>query len=835
MGFCLFTHFKTYRIGLFIHYYYELSRIHVLMADSNFASDREPVWRSNNDDDARGARRELVTQSPWLTPYLGLRARLSQVWLNRWTILLFLVLARVLFAIADLEDKINDARADAMSSCTTMESVGSTIASAPHYMATGVNELTAHGVEKAIDGLMSMLSMTITAVEEIVVFVINVYTQTYLCLITLAITGALHVALSVIEDVTKFINSTIGAIGKDLHSAIDGFDNDLNKAISGFDKLFGAKVPTLNVGGDLDKLDHLQLPSGLDQGLQKLNSSIPNFSQVNNLTQTALRFPFEELKKLVANHTGHYTFNRSLFPVPQKEKLSFCSNDNGINDFFDGLVDVEVTAKKIAIAVLVILAIGVIAPMTWWEIQRWKMMQKKARYLEDHAFDSLDAVYVVSRPWSSMMGIEVAKKVTDDYKRRTLVRWCIAYCTSTPALFVLSLGIAGVFSGLCHYFCLKALAHEAPQLAQEVDAFADKILDTVNNVSVKWSNETNGVILDMNQKINHDVFGWVNISTTALNNTLNTATDEMIKALNITFGGTILYQPILDVYNCLIGLKIAGIEKGLTWVQDHAHIDFPLLPNDTFSLSRATQKGAAATNDPHADQDGTSAIKNAVAKLVAKIEKHIIQETIIAAGVVLVWVVVLLFGCARTAWLIFAPHKTRAEGGHIWPGWINRHPSTASSVNSGGHRFARAHSKLAALRTRFNKSAPPPYVDSHAALSEKRQPPSPSVSTNPFVTPKLPDYSRGAATAGFAEPTLPHVDNAGSHFRGQDYTLQPRPFPSREDARMGSVNSGAVAPMATHPRASWRPEVQGAEPADGAPKRRGGERKDSLGMFGGGY
>ena len=829
------------------------------MADADFRSDHEPAWRSQNNDDARDARRDLVTQSPWLTPYLGLRARLSQVWLNRWTILILLVLVRTLFAVADLEDKINDARADAMSSCTSMENVGSTIASAPHYMASGVNELTAHGVEKAIDGLMSMLSLTITGVEEVVVFAINLYTQTYLCLITLAISGSLHVALSVIEDVTHFLNETIGAIGKDLHSAIDDFDSGLNKAITGFDKLFGAKVPQLNVGSDLDKLDHLQLPAGLDQGLQKLNSSIPNFGEVNNLTQTALRFPFEELKKLVANHTGHYTFNRSLFPVPGKEKISFCSSNDGINDFFNGLIDVEVTAKKVAIAVLVILAVAVIGPMTWWEIQRWKMMQKKAHYLNEHAFDSLDAVYVVSRPYSSMVGIEVAKKATDDYRRRTLIRWCIAYCTSPPALFLLSLGLAGVFSGLCHYFTLRALTHEIPQLTQDVDAFADKIVSTVNNVSVKWANETNGVILDMSDRINHDVFGWVNISTSALNHTLNVATDEMIKALNVTFGGTILYDPIMEVYNCLIGLKVAGIEKALTWVQDHAHIDFPLLPNDTLSLSNAAQKGAAASGNSKANQaadllsdandEGTSAIKNAVNKLIVKVRKHIIQETIIAAVIVLVWVIVLLIGCGRILWLMFTPNKTRGEGGQMWPGWLNRNPSGSGGGATLGDRFTGARGKLSSLRTRFaNRNNPPmpaTYVEKvpEVDMREKRAPPTPSLSTNPFFTPKLPDYDEHARDAGFAEPTLPNFeDNNGSNFRGVDYTLQPRPFPAHPASpvareRMGSVSSSAVAPVVGHPRASWRPEVVGnATSPDAVAKAAGrSQRMDSLGMFAGHY
>ena len=739
-----------------------------------------------------------------------------------------------------------------------MENVGSTLASAPHYMAQGINGLTAHGVEKAIDGLLQMLQLVVTGVEEVIIFAINVWTQTYLCLITMAVTGALHAVLDVTEDVANFINSTIGAIGKDLDSVINGFDNDLNKAISGFDKVFGAKIPTLNVSGDLDKLNHLQLPPGLDQGLQKLNSSIPNFDQVNNLTQTALRFPFEELKSLIANHTGNYTFNQSMFPVPQKQKLAFCSDDDSIDHFFNGLVDIEVTARKIAIAVLVLLAVGVIAPMTWWEIKRWQMMQNKAKYLDDHAYDSMDAVYVISRPYSSKVGIETAKRATEDYKRRTLIRWCIAYCTSTPALFVLSLGVAGLFSGLCHYFCLKALTHEVPQLTQQVDQFADKLLATVNNVSTSWANETNGVILDVNTKVNNDVFGWVNVSTTALNNTLNTATDEMIKGLNATFGGTVLYDPIMDVYNCLIGLKVAGIEKALTWVQDHAHIDFPLLPNNTFALSNlASKAGDDKDTDAAADflsnpaDQGSSAIQAVVAKLVAKIEKNIIQEIVISAVLVGVWLLVFVFGAGRTLWLFFRPHKTRGEGGQFWPSWVPRRggPSGGSGRGIGAGALGSFRSRLGGLKSRFGTRSStrssalwPEKGTAFANTEEKRvsTPPLREGDANPFATPRLPDFDRDVTNPFHdphppaAEPTLPNVeDNTGANYRGQGYTLQPRPFPGFGDelpvtpttpgmpaplnparVRTGSVSGGAVAPVLAHPRASWRPEVVGRSGVD---------------------
>lgn len=243
----------------------------------------------------------MPNTAPRLTPYVGLRGRLSQIWINRWTVLLLLVLVRMLLATRSLDDNLGSARKEALSACTGVESMGSAMASMPHYMSQGVNELTASGVEKAVNGLMSMLSLSVTGVEELVVFVVNLLTSTYVCLITLAVSGSLHTALQVVKDVGDFLNKTLGDIGSEIHKGIDGFQNDLNKftgALNSVPKIFGSdsQIPKLDIGGELDKLDHLQIPSSLDENLAKLNSSIPTFADVQNFTNNVIRTPFEQVK-----------------------------------------------------------------------------------------------------------------------------------------------------------------------------------------------------------------------------------------------------------------------------------------------------------------------------------------------------------------------------------------------------------------------------------------------------------------------------------------------------------------------------------------------------------
>lgn len=650
--------------------------------------------------DPNGSHGRIIPLNPdGITPYLGLRARLSQVWINRWTILLLLVLVRVLIAIGSLQDDMSTAKREALSACTSVESMGSSMASMPHYLSHGVNEMTASGVDSAVSALHSMLMMTVTGVEELVLFIVKIMFQTYLCLITLAVRGSVHVAVGVVEDAADFLNSTIKDIGKDIDKAVNKFEDGLNDFLSGLNSaasFFGGSVPTLNINGSVDELKDISLPSSIDKGLDKLNDSIPTFDEVNNFTQNVIRFPFEEVKKLMNESLGPYKFDRSVLPVPAKKQLTFCADNNGINKFFSGIDDLASTARKIFIAVLLIAATLACVPVAWQEIRRWRTMKERSQLVRKEAHDPMDVVYIVSRPYTAAAGIKSASRFSNS-RRQILVRWAVAYATSLPALFVLCLGIAGLFACLCQYILLRSVEKAVPELTTEVSAFADKVVDSLQNASAEWANDANDAIGHMNKDLNHNVFGWVNTSTSAVNDTLNTFVDKTTGVLNDTFGGTLLYDPIMGVFECLIGLKVESVQKGLTWVSDHAHIDFPLLPNDTFSRGAADSidgSSPKASDSFLADAgDQTSnKISEVVVRVVNKIEEGIKIEAIIAGVIVLIWVFIALIGIFRALMLFWGREKTRGEGAGLPSANPNLNPNPGFDVplSTMGGQYPRA-------------------------------------------------------------------------------------------------------------------------------------------------
>ncbi|KAK2736594.1 plasma membrane fusion protein prm1 [Myotisia sp. PD_48] len=607
-----------------------------------------------------------------ITPYLGLRSRLSQIWINKWTILLLLVLIRLLIAVGSLNDNMASAKREALSACTGVESMGSAMASMPHYMSKGVNELTASGVEKAVHGLMAMLMLAVTGVEEMVLFFIHVLTSTYLCLITLAVSGSLHAALKVIEEAGDFINKTAKEIGSTISKGVDGFEKEINKFVEGINTITSAfggdkEIPKLDIGDSLDKLKDLHLPSSMDQGLEKLKDNIPKFDDVQDFTDNILRTPFEAVKKLINESISDFKFDRSVFPVPPKEQLSFCSDDDGINSFFNGLSSNISKAQKIFIGILIVGAILACVPMAWREIRRWRLMKDRSVLVQKDAHDPMDVVYIVSRPYTSTSGLKIANWFQDG-RRQVLVRWVVAYATSTPALFVLSLGIAGLLSCACQVILLYIVKKEVPGLTGHVSQFADKVVHSLNNASEQWAIGTNGAIDSINADINEKVFGWVNETTIPVNNTLTAFVDKTSKALNDTFGGTILYEPIKEVLNCLIMLKVEGIQKALTWATEHAHVDFPNVRQDVFSLGAVQSISSDNSTNPDSflanPGDKTAdKITSVVTRVTESLLEGIKVEAFISTGLIILWLVVLLMAIIRALSLAFRRDKMRGEGG----------------------------------------------------------------------------------------------------------------------------------------------------------------------------
>lgn len=634
--------------------------------------------------DIRKVQKTKANNSPYITPYLGLRSRLSQIWINRWTILLLLVLVRVVILIGQLNSNVDDAKDKALSACTKVEDLGSAMASMPHYLSLGVNNMAATGIEKAVDAMLVMLDLLMTGVEAMIYFFISFMVGTYTCLLTALVHGALDVVASVTEDATKAFNTVIDSATGEIQTISGGLEKTLNDITKGIeDSIFGSilpEIPTVNFTEPINKLKSFDIKADdFVKDVRKLNDDIPTFDEVQNMTKEAIAIPFNFVRKALNDSYGNYKFNRDVFPLAQKEKLTFCSNNDSLNGFFDGLFSLIAKAKIIFIVVLSLLAIAAIAPMAWLEIKRWRMQQRHAKLIDENRYDSMDVVYISSRSLTSTLGIKFGSRFTG--KRQILARWCFAYATSTPALFVLSLAIAGFFSCLCQVIMLQAVKNEVPALAQEVGLFADNVVSSINSVSEEWATDANGIIKGLNSDINDDVLSYVTNATSAVNKTINVFMDTMDDGLQTVFNGTVLLDPIKTVIHCVIGLKIESLQKGLTWVHDNSKITLPLFANDTFSLgAKESLNGDSDLNSFLASPSSvtTDEVSGAVQKVTDWMHRNIVQEALISLGILLAYIIVVLIGVTRAL-------AGMAMRGEARPGVESHYNEDDEAQNTQGH------------------------------------------------------------------------------------------------------------------------------------------------------
>ncbi|PFH62409.1 hypothetical protein XA68_13635 [Ophiocordyceps unilateralis] len=587
--------------------------------------------------DSGEARKPHVLYSrqsgPSYTPYLGLPSRLSQIWINRWTILLLLVLVRLLLLIGQLNHNVGDAKAKALSACTKVEDIGSGMASMPHYLSLGVNELAASGIEKAVEAMVKGLDLIMLGVQGIIFFYINFITATYVCLITALVHGSLELVASVTEEATKAFNKVIDGTATEIQEVANGLEKAVKKVTDGIEHSiighFVPDIPKVDFSKPLDKLKKFDLDSNdFAKDVRKLNKDLPNFDQVQNLTKQAIAIPFDLARKALNSTLGNYKFNRDVFPQAQKQRLTFCSDNDKLESFFEHLFGLLRKTRVTFAVLLSILAAAAMLPMAWFEIRRWRRQQKHAGLVATNKYDPMDVIYIASRPVTATCGIKLASKFRG--RRQVLMRWGFAYATSVPAIFVLSLAIAGLFSCLCQLILLKVVEREIPAVSHQVGEFAGE---------------------GLNDDINRDVLMYVTNATDAVNKTIDIFLNTMQDGLETVFNGTVLLDPIKSVVHCVIGIKLESVQKGLTWVHNHAHVNFPLFDNKTFSLGASNS--ISGDSDLHTflaspSSVTTDEVSGAVNGVLVWLQNTLAQEALISTGILLIYVIVVLLGVIRT-------------------------------------------------------------------------------------------------------------------------------------------------------------------------------------------
>ncbi|OBZ74548.1 Plasma membrane fusion protein PRM1 [Grifola frondosa] len=164
------------------------------------------------------------------------------------------------------------------------------------------------------------------------------------------------------------------------------------------------------------------------------------------------------------------------------------------------------------------------------------------------------------------------------------------YVFHLPALACFLIGFFGLLCIELQLIAIGPLSHKySQQAATSVSDFSNVIALSINvsmyNRSATYANAVNARVDSVQSTITDRMFGWVNGTTTMLNNTINTFYMGIQTAVSTGFNGMVLESPVQEFIRCLIGSKVNAIENALTFLHDNLYVDIPRVNETVLVLS----------------------------------------------------------------------------------------------------------------------------------------------------------------------------------------------------------------------------------------------------------
>ncbi|CAG8558138.1 23776_t:CDS:2, partial [Gigaspora rosea] len=605
-----------------------------------------------------------------IQPYVGLNGRLSLAWITYPIIALFFIILRLIIAMGSIQPLVDKVKEKALSSCNSLELATSTLVSLPHFTADGFNRATIDSINLSIKGVSKTLDFGILALEGIIVWIIHVYRGTLKCLLEFAINGSISSVAEAIKALQAFSTTQLtnikSGIDNDISSANAAL-NSVRNAISTAGSLIGGiNVPNIAIPS-ADALNSFQLPSSNNvAGLDALSQNIPTIADIETTLDNIVTIPFEQLRTLIQSTMSNLTFNQELLPVPPSNNLKFCASSLDLS-VLDQLSHDLVKAATIGIVIIFLIGLIMIlfnAFYIWFSYKRFMIhINRTVTTVQLITVNSsresiLDIIKIAEHPLISRWIIKTSKffKRTEN---KNLYRWYWDYILYKPALICLIIGIAGVLGIYLQIVILNIVRqnYRGP-IQQAIGSFGNTVLNLMNsqlnNTSQQFANGSNSVISTLENGINQNLLGWVNTTTTTLNNTLNTAIDDITTLIQTTFQGVpALSSAVQQILNCVIFAKIEGIQAGLTFIKDHAVIGLPRVNDNILMISplrmqevvnEATDKLVGPQNDTNGGEIGG---------IFDDYENKLRSELVLFLVLVGAYVIVVLMGAIYVLWFIY--------------------------------------------------------------------------------------------------------------------------------------------------------------------------------------
>ncbi|KAF8160734.1 hypothetical protein B0H34DRAFT_349869 [Crassisporium funariophilum] len=628
-----------------------------------------------------------------LTPYLQLPHLLSLTWLAYPILSLIFVAFRLQLSLADAQSAVASAKDNLLTSCKAAEEAATSAASMPRYMALATNKQFAEAVNGSMNAARAALILSLTAMEAIINFIIDLYRSTLLCFLELVVRGGLAILIGAVQEINTVLQSVTSSLRTSIQSDIASANNVIRTAIDAINKVnpFGDITAPQIAVPSLDSLQNVSLPPAFQQALTNLNSSLPSVADIKNKVEDVINTPFELLKKDINDTFAGISFEVSGLPVPEQNRLTFCSDlDTSIVD--DIGRDFIKTAKigALILILLALLLIGLNCALTWY---KWRCMKNHLEYTRQAWMSDPTMVHTKSQASSPQITLSdhnlmmlqansehpLITRITNQLSSRLRLtpsqhvnmQWFFNYIFHPPAIACFLIGFFGLLCVQVQLLAMGPLVSKyQDRAASTVSDFSTTIAESINrsmyNQSMLYANEVNGRVDAIQTTINDGVFGWVNGTTVTLNTTINEFYSDIQAAVATVFNGTILESPANEFLRCFIGSKVDAIENALTFLHDNLKVDMPRVDQAVLVLSPESVNEATAPIAAAAIGGGEGDDQGLLGRLINSYAESLKKERVMFGIFIALWGVVILMGVCVILWHSYGKTYLEKRGRKKW-------------------------------------------------------------------------------------------------------------------------------------------------------------------------
>ncbi|THH13147.1 hypothetical protein EW146_g7040 [Bondarzewia mesenterica] len=616
-----------------------------------------------------------------LNPYLELPHLLSLTWLAYPILSLIFIVFRLSISSDSAQTAVTNAKGNLLTACHAAQEAASSTASMPRYMAVATNEQIADAVNGTMNAARASLVLALTIMETIINFIVDIYRSTFLCFLELIVRGALSILIGATQEISNLITNTFNSLRTSIQNDISSANSVISSAVNAINKVnpFGnISAPQISVPS-LDSLQNVTLPTDFQDALLKTELVDPFGVRLEEHSSHVCRLdtPFELLKKDINDTFIGINFNSSVLPVPERSTLSFC--DNMDTSVVDNLGRDLLKIAKVGIIILAALALLLLVGNCALEWYKWQCLKRHLEYtrqawmtdptilhanpattqptveLSDHNLLMLQANS--SHPFLTRVANQLTALLHLSPSQHIHVQWFFHYIFHPPALIQL--------------FAIAPLeAKYQAQANTAVSDFSGTIFTSLNesmyNQSSLYANDINGRVDTVQSTINNGLFGWVNGTTTTLNDTLNAFYSDIQNAVSTVFNGTILEQPAQEFIQCFIGSKVDALEEALTFLHNNLVVNMPRVNESALVLSPDQINEASQPIAEAAIGGGDNGSEGLVGRLVNTYVKSLKKERIMFAVFLGLWGLVVIMALCIIFWHSYGKAWMEARGRRKW-------------------------------------------------------------------------------------------------------------------------------------------------------------------------